>query len=117
MSSDPLRILRAVTQTVSTPGDVRTQRAAPSMPTAKREPPEPAAMTEAVKASARQIESFLRSSGRELEFRVDDDSGMTVVSVRDPQTGDLIRQIPGEEVLRIARALDNATPHLFETKV
>jgi flagellar protein FlaG len=71
-------------------------------PAAQSAPPPSA---DAVKASAQQIESYLKSSGRQLEFRVDDGSGQLVVSVRDATTGDLIRQIPGDAVLRIARAL------------
>lgn len=58
-----------------------------------------------VSNAARAIESYLKSNGRELEFRVDDASGQMVVSVRDAATGDLIRQVPGEAVLRMARAL------------
>jgi flagellar protein FlaG len=36
---------------------------------------------------------------------VDTQSGMTVVSVKDIATGDVIRQIPSEEALRLAHAL------------
>ena len=59
----------------------------------------------AVNNAALAIESYLKSNGRELEFRVDDASGQMVVSVLDAVTGDLIRQVPGEAVLRMARAL------------
>lgn len=72
---------------------------------------------EAVKASAKQIESYLKKSGRELEFHVDEQSGQMVVSVRDSETGDLIRQIPGEEVLRMARALEKSDPSLINIVV
>src|SRR5262245_16619462 len=60
---------------------------------------------EMLKAAAEQIDSYLKSSGRELDFQVDADSGQMVVRVRDSATGDVIRQIPGEEALRMARAL------------
>jgi flagellar protein FlaG len=81
-------------------------------PEAKVETSRPAvkqvsAPADAVKAAAEQIESYLRSSGRALEFRVDGNTGRTVVSVRNPQTGELIRQIPGEETLRLADMLGN----------
>jgi flagellar protein FlaG len=56
-----------------------------------------------------QIENFVRSSGRDLQFRVNDASGRVVVSVRDSATGELIRQIPSEEALRIAEQLAAAT--------
>src|SRR5687767_11332133 len=46
---------------------------------------------------AKQLDSYIRSVSRSLEFKVDDQSGRTVISVRDAHTGDLIRQIPNEE--------------------
>ncbi len=58
---------------------------------------------------ARQLESFLRRVNRSLEFHVDDASGRMVCSVRDAETGDLIRQIPNEEVLRMAELAHDET--------
>lgn len=62
-----------------------------------------------VQQIAKRIESYLKSVDRSLEFRVDAASGRTVVSVRDAETGDLIRQIPGEEVLRFAEMAEDQT--------
>lgn len=59
-----------------------------------------------LEAATAQIERFVRSAGRDLQFRIDDDSGRVVVSVRDSNTGELIRQIPSEETLRIAKSLE-----------
>jgi len=41
-----------------------------------------------------------------LSFSVDDSSGKTVVKVSDAKTGEMIRQIPSEEMLELARSLD-----------
>ncbi len=60
---------------------------------------------EQVKAAVEQIESYLKASRRELQFQVDEDSGDVVVQVRDAATGEVIRQIPGEDAVRMARAL------------
>ena len=70
-----------------------------------------------VSNAARAIESYLKSNGRELEFRVDDASGQMVVSVRDAATGDLIRQVPGEAALRMARALKEDAVSLVSESV
>jgi flagellar protein FlaG len=67
--------------------------------------------TEKVKAAAEQIESYLKSIGRALEFRVDESSGRTIITVRDSSTGEIIRQIPGEESLRLARSIGDAPTH------
>jgi uncharacterized FlaG/YvyC family protein len=63
----------------------------------------PQDMNAAVRAAAQQIDSYLKSVGREVEFRVDEETGTTVVTVRATATGDVIRQIPNEEVLQMAR--------------
>lgn len=60
---------------------------------------------ERVKAAAQQLDSYLKSSGRSLEFRVDEKSGRVVVKVHDSATGEVIRQIPNEETLRLAESL------------
>lgn len=75
----------------------------------------PVRAPDAVRAVAQQIEAYLRSVNRSLEFRVDADTGRTIVTVRDSETGELIRQIPGDEVLRIAQAMRELTSLVNET--
>jgi flagellar protein FlaG len=58
-----------------------------------------------VAAVAARIESYLRSVGRDIELSIDSQTGKTVISVRDAQTGDLVRQIPTAEALRISQSL------------
>lgn len=70
---------------------------------------------ETVAAVAAQIESYLRSTGRQVQFSIDNDSGRTVISVRDANTGDLIRQIPSEEALRLAQSLGVQQNALIDT--
>ena len=47
----------------------------------------------------------------ELQFSVDEESGRMIVTVIDPQTEEVIRQLPPEEALQLARTLSelNAT--------
>jgi len=104
----PTSAAPAITQRPVTDAPVQA-----AVPEAAAAPP----TAEAVKASAQQIESYLRSSGRQLEFRVDDGSGELVVSVRDATTGDLIRQIPGDAALRMARALKENPVSLIDLTV
>jgi flagellar protein FlaG len=72
---------------------------------------------ETTAAVAQQLESYLRSVGRSLQFSVDEQSGETVVSVRDAETGEVIRQIPSAEALRIAQALGNQRNSLIDILV
>ena len=52
-----------------------------------------------------------------LAFNIDEDSGMQVVKVIDVSTGELIRQIPNEEALEIAKKLNEVTGLLMKTEV
>lgn len=80
-------------------------------------PPSQQQTNDAVRAAARQIDSYLKSVGREVEFRVDEDTGMTVVTVRETASGDVIRQIPNEEVLQLARRLEAGSGALLDLTV
>jgi flagellar protein FlaG len=73
--------------------------------------------TPSIEAVAQRLETYLKSVSRSLEFRVDAGSGRTVISVRDADTGELIRQIPGEEVLRLAQMAEDQTVVLLNEKV
>jgi flagellar protein FlaG len=59
-----------------------------------------------IESVTRQIDSFLRSIGRTINFRVDQGSGRMVISVLDATTGELIRQVPGEDALRLAESIE-----------
>lgn len=76
--------------------------------------PETRTFREATAAAAAQIETYLRSIGRQVQFSIDTASGRTVVSVRDANTGDVIRQIPSEEALRLAHALGSKPNSLID---
>jgi len=74
-------------------------------------------LLDAMKAAAEQIEAYLKSSGRELEFRVNEDTGRTVITVRDSATGEVIRQIPNDEALRLARLLGDHPSTLVDISI
>ena len=58
---------------------------------------------EVVAKAAEQLQSFVQSMGRNLSFSVDEVSGYNIVRVVNPDTGELIRQLPSEELLKISR--------------
>ena len=70
-----------------------------------------------LKTAVSDIEKFLNASRRNLQFSTDEESGRLVVKVIASDTGELIRQLPSEEALRIARALDDTASILFSAKV
>jgi flagellar protein FlaG len=50
----------------------------------------------------------------ELQFSVNEASGRTVVTVTDAQTGEVIREIPPSEQLKLAARLDEMIGLLFD---
>ena len=73
--------------------------------------------TDKVKSAVKEIEKFLASNRRNLEFSTDEESGKIVVKVIASETGELVRQIPSEEVLKIANSLSDVNSLLFNAKV
>ena len=63
------------------------------------------AATLPVERAVTEINDYVQSVQRDLQFFVDEDSGVTVVRVRDKETGDLIRQIPEDIFLNLAQKL------------
>ncbi|MEW6313217.1 MAG: flagellar protein FlaG [Pseudomonadota bacterium] len=74
------------------------------------------ATTEQVKRAAEMINKTIQSFSRGLEFSVDEETDKTVVRVVDTQTNEVIRQMPSEEVLAIAKALDKLQGMLLRLK-
>lgn len=71
---------------------------------------------EVIAKTAKQMESFVQSMGRELNFFVDKASGYSVVRVVNPQTGEVIRQLPSEELLKIAEMFEQTNSALINQK-
>jgi len=63
------------------------------------------ANNKALEQAVSQMNTYAQNLQRSLQFRVDKDSGETVVRVVDPKTDEVIRQIPNEEVLLIANRM------------
>jgi len=82
-------------------------------PTAAPQQPPPAQVQKAVEAMKQQIEAKAPNS---LAFSVDSSNGRTIVKITDAKTGEMIRQIPSEEMVAIARSLDKLQGMLVQGK-
>jgi flagellar protein FlaG len=61
-----------------------------------------------------RINDVMRQHG--LEFDLSNDDGHVITRVVDSQSGEVIRQIPGEEVLRIAERLGERQGNLLSSQ-
>jgi flagellar protein FlaG len=59
--------------------------------------------------AVRELNSHIQNVQRNLQFDLDDESGHTVVRVLDAETDEVIRQMPSEEVLALARHIKSMT--------
>lgn len=62
------------------------------------------------------IQAATKVMQRNLNFSIDDSTGFTVIKVTDGVSGDVIRQMPTEDALRLAERLDEMRSLLFETR-
>lgn len=72
---------------------------------------------EELQQAVKEIATSMNLMQKGLAFNIDEDSGKPVVKVIDEQTGDLIRQIPNEEALEIAKKLNEVAGLLMKTEV
>jgi flagellar protein FlaG len=70
----------------------------------------------AIDKAAEQIQSFVQSMGRDLKFSVDGTTGYHVVTVTNPETGEVVRQMPSPELLKIAQSLPQFSSGLVNQK-
>ena len=122
---NPLSASNVANAVVQSTGTVADRPAAPvsQVPTVgagvktggdSRPAPEPS--REVVEVAAKQIDSLVKKMGRSLNFSVDDATGRSVVRVVDPETNEVIRQLPPEETLKIAKSLEYVSSVLVQQK-
>jgi flagellar protein FlaG len=93
------------------PAAAKASAVAPGPPSSQQPNPEQVKM--AVESMKQVIEA---SQPNSLQFSIDNETGKTVVSVTDAQTGEMIRQIPSKELLEIARSIDKMQGMLLRQK-
>lgn len=98
-------------QSLSSTNQARTPDVRPVNVEPSRSPASPPAVEakpapEQVQRAVGAINNALQAANRGLQFSVDPDTKNPVVRMVDTATGEVIRQIPSEESLAIARAID-----------
>ena len=71
---------------------------------------------EAVEQAVKAVNDFVQPINNALSFSLDQESDKMVVKVIDQGTKEVIRQIPSEEMLALAKALDTMKGLLVQQK-
>ena len=77
------------------------------LPNAKSASFDPVSSRNNVKEAVDILNNQMASSKRGIGFTVNDDSSTPIVTVRNTSTGEVVRQIPNEVVIKLAKGLDN----------
>tara|TARA_R110000782_G_scaffold124168_1_gene215706 strand:- start:632 stop:982 length:351 start_codon:yes stop_codon:yes gene_type:complete len=76
------------------------------------EPPKPD-----LEGLARELNIASQTIGRDLRFRVDMESGRSVIQVLDRETGEIVRQIPPENAKTYVSELGEVALRLYDNQV
>jgi flagellar protein FlaG len=83
---------------------------------AAKQPEDQALARESLDSAVASISAFVQGVQRSLDFSVDDTSGEVVVKVTDRDSGEVIRQLPSEEALRLSEQLESLRSLMFEAR-
>ena len=77
---------------------------------------DPADRIERTEQAVAKLNEILRDRERDLEFSVDETTGKTILKVIHAESGEVIRQIPPEELLQITRTFIEGTGSLIRAE-
>lgn len=115
LQEDVLALIRSRSRVSGSPHGVAAQDAVK-----REEPADPAVQavgTAAMETAVKAINDALQALSTNLRFEADEQSGKMLVKVIDGETGELLRQIPSETTLQIARSLDKMAGHFVNHSV
>ena len=72
------------------------------------------AMRKNLQAAIEHLNKQLASSGRNLGFTMDDVLNRPIVKVTNTQTGEVVRQIPSDAVIKVAHTLEELKGLLYD---
>lgn len=107
-ASNDVRLPRAQAEGASAPVQIAQAVTSPSKTEASRQE---------VEDAVKSVNDFLKPINDSIRFSVDDETGISVIKVIDITTKDVIRQFPSEEMLSIAKAIDQMKGLLVQQKV
>jgi flagellar protein FlaG len=74
-------------------------------------------MRQELEAAIEKLNDQVAHSARELGFSVDEETDRLIVRVTKKETGELVRQIPAEAVIRFANSVEDLRGVLFDAEL
>ena len=113
---------KAPAASVMPPGPVsaESEQAEPAVAKVKLQAPEKVdlgfsakEMRENIQEAIDRLNQQLKANGRDLSFQMDEEINRPIITVRNIETGEVVRQIPSEEIVRMAHSLEEGKGLLF----
>ena len=74
--------------------------------------------TKAQRSASQELENNLTQSlNRKVDYHIQQESNVVVVKIRDGETGEIIRQIPEEEFLRLTNRISDFNANILDEMV
>ena len=73
-------------------------------------------MRKRLEEAVRQLNEQASANNRNLAFNIDDVVNRSIIRVTDKTSGELVRQIPAEEVLHVSHNIEKMKGILFDSK-
>ena len=70
-----------------------------------------------LKEAINLLNEQMRATGRNLNFSLDQALNRTIITVKNSHTGEIVRQIPDETVLRVAHNIEKLKGILLDEKI
>lgn len=106
----------ATTPRAVAPDVVKSSAAAIEMPSRAVAAVKEAVNPTSLKQATDQLNQAIKLMANNLQFTIDEETGIDVVKVVDTDTKEVIRQFPSEEILAIAKAIDQLQGLLVRDK-
>lgn len=95
----------------------QTQKPIVRAPAAPKVEFDPKKMQQELEEAVERLNKMMESGRRGLGFSVDNKLNLTVVTVKDTNTGEVVRQIPSEAVIRVAHRIEDLKGILYSKDV
>ena len=102
------------------PASAEPEQAEPAVAKVKLQAPEKVdlgfsakELRENIQEAIDRLNQQLKANGRDLSFQMDEEIDRTIITVRNIETGEVVRQIPSEEIVRMAHSIEEGKGLLF----
>lgn len=103
-------------QTMGTPHPKAVSMPKVDLPTPVKSVAVPIDFRKNVKEAVSFLNEQLSANSRGIGFTINDGNSTPIVTVRNTQTGEVVRQIPNEVVIKIAQNIDNSKGSIEDKK-